>query len=188
MAVCRFRPLGGVLNRKLRRRSTVRSRFPMSVSYTFLVYQAPFGSYNRVLDFPFWRNCDFDRLGASETGSDVTSRYSDYVFLFVFCQHFPSILFSFDGVSDFPLAETHDMSISAAKGRTRPEVTSPFDSLTPIFGNWNFSSISHRSKVIRRYRLYLTMTSDSFPLGTQCYQKIGLRLRKIRNLANLYAM
>jgi hypothetical protein len=34
----------------------------------------------------------------------------------------------------------------------------------------------------------LLATRRLCPLGTQCYQKIGLRLRKIRNLANLYAM
>jgi hypothetical protein len=48
----------------------------------------------------------------------------------VFKQHFPCILYRFDGISGFPLAETGETFISAARGRVGPEMTSPFDSLT----------------------------------------------------------
>jgi hypothetical protein len=44
MAVSRLRPLGGVANRKLRRHSIVRPRFPISVQYILLVWHAQFES------------------------------------------------------------------------------------------------------------------------------------------------
>jgi hypothetical protein len=56
----------------------------------------------------------------------------DHGFLFVFCRHLPSILYRFDVISAFVIAENSRNTISAARGRVRPEVKSPFDSLTRI--------------------------------------------------------
>jgi hypothetical protein len=50
----------------------------------------------------------------------------------VFCGHLPSILYRFDVISAFVIAENGRKTISAARGRVRPEVKSPFDILTPI--------------------------------------------------------
>jgi hypothetical protein len=55
-------------------------------------------------------------MGASETGSDVTGRLSYHGFLFVFQQRFPSILYRFEVISGFPIAENDEKTISAAKG------------------------------------------------------------------------
>jgi hypothetical protein len=75
----------------------------------------------------------FRPLGAFDTGTDVTSRWSDHGFLFVFYRHLPSILYRFDVISAFVIAENGRKTISAARGRVRPEVKSPFDCLTPIW-------------------------------------------------------
>jgi hypothetical protein len=77
--------------------------------------------------------CRFRPLGAFDTGSDVTSRQGDHGFLFVFCRHLPSILYRFDVISAFVIAENGGKRISAARGHARPEVKSPFDCLTPIW-------------------------------------------------------
>jgi hypothetical protein len=86
----------------------------------------------------------------SQTGNDVTSRFVDHGFLFVFntqnvCKmhrlnvlfvffrHLPSILYRFDAISAFLSAENGRKTISAARGRSRPELSLPFDSLTPIW-------------------------------------------------------
>jgi hypothetical protein len=50
------------------------------------------------------------------------------VFLFVFYRHLPSILYRFDVISAFVIAENGRKTISAARGRA-----TPFDSLTPIW-------------------------------------------------------
>jgi hypothetical protein len=55
------------------------------------------------------------------------------VFLFEFCRHLPSILYCYDVIRAFVIAEKGRKTISAARGRARPEVKSPFDSLTPIW-------------------------------------------------------
>jgi hypothetical protein len=55
------------------------------------------------------------------------------VFLFVLYRHLPSILYRFDVISAFVIAENGRKTISAARGRARPEVKSPFDCLTPIW-------------------------------------------------------
>jgi hypothetical protein len=88
--------------------------------------------------------CQFRPLGGIRAGSDVTNRQSDHSFLFVFQQHFPSIWYHVDDRSDFHLAEDGGMSISTAVGRARSEITSPFDSLTPISTGWSleFSYLS----------------------------------------------
>jgi hypothetical protein len=54
--------------------SKVRPRFAISLQYTFVVYYALFQSYNRFSYCRLWRNVNFDCYGASETGSDVSSR------------------------------------------------------------------------------------------------------------------
>jgi hypothetical protein len=61
MAVCRFRPLVGVADRKKSRHSIVRPRFPISVQYILLVWHAQFESYTHFFDCRLWRNFDFDR-------------------------------------------------------------------------------------------------------------------------------
>jgi hypothetical protein len=50
----------------------------------------------------------------------------------MFCRHLPSILYRFDAISAFVIAENGRKTISVARGRVRPEVKSPFDFLTPI--------------------------------------------------------
>jgi hypothetical protein len=55
------------------------------------------------------------------------------VFYSCFRRHLPSILYRFDVISAFVIAENGRKTISAARGRARPEVKSPFDSLTPIW-------------------------------------------------------
>jgi hypothetical protein len=49
MAVCRFRPLGVVANRKQSRHSIVQPRFPISVQYILLVWHAQFQSNTHFL-------------------------------------------------------------------------------------------------------------------------------------------
>jgi hypothetical protein len=51
----------------------------------------------------------------------------------VFYRHLPSILYRFDVISAFVIAENGRKTISAARGRARSEVKSPFDCLTPIW-------------------------------------------------------
>jgi hypothetical protein len=50
----------------------------------------------------------------------------------VFCRHLPSILYRFDVISAFVIAENGRKTISASRGRVRPEVKSPFDYLLPV--------------------------------------------------------
>jgi hypothetical protein len=85
----------------------------------------------------------------------------------VFCGHLPSILYRFDVISAFVIAENGRKTISAARGRVRPEVKSPFDSLTPIcIGRfWNFSIIFYLSKVIRLFRFACKMPFENFGEG-----------------------
>jgi hypothetical protein len=71
----------------------------------------------------------------------------------LFYWHSPSSFYRFDVIIAFPLAEDGGMTISAAKGFARPEMTSPFDSM--MAGCWNFSSISHRSKLIRLFKFLI---------------------------------
>jgi hypothetical protein len=56
----------------------------------------------------------------------------------VFCRHFSSILYRFDVISDFVIAENGRKTILVARGHVRPEVKSPFDALTPI---WDTSAL-----------------------------------------------
>jgi hypothetical protein len=55
------------------------------------------------------------------------------VFYTCFVDFLPSIFYRFDILSAFLIAEKDGKMISAAKRHVRPEVTSPFDSLTPIW-------------------------------------------------------
>jgi hypothetical protein len=54
----------GVINRKLRRRSIVLPRFPVTVYYTLVVYQAPFGSYISFFAFSIMAKSRFRPLGS----------------------------------------------------------------------------------------------------------------------------
>jgi hypothetical protein len=59
MAVCRFRPLEGVANRKQNRHSIVRPRFPINVRYILLAWHAQFESYTHFL------TVDYDGMSIS---------------------------------------------------------------------------------------------------------------------------
>jgi hypothetical protein len=87
----------------------------------------------------------------------------------VLCGHLPSILYRFDITSAFVIAENGRKTISAARGRVRPEVKSPFDSLIPIWCTvgrfWNFSTIFYLSKVIRHCRFACKMLFENFGEG-----------------------
>jgi hypothetical protein len=56
----------------------------------------------------------------------TTVFYSCFIYIYVF-------LYRFDVISAFVIAENGRKTISAARGRARPEVKSPFDCLTPIW-------------------------------------------------------
>jgi hypothetical protein len=68
----------------------------------------------------------------SETGSDVTSRQSDHDFQLVFNTSFESMAHRLQVICDVSLINNGDLSISAARGRARPEVTSPIESWTTV--------------------------------------------------------
>jgi hypothetical protein len=108
--------------------------------------------------------CRFRPLGGVDTGSDITSRYSDHGFLFVFCRHLQSILYRFDVIGAFLIAENGRKTISAARGRVTPEVKSAFDSLSPIWymSALDFSAIFYLSKVIRLFRFACKMPFEIF--------------------------
>jgi hypothetical protein len=64
----------------------------------------------------------------------TTVFYSCFIDIYrLSCTVLPSILYRFDVISAFVIAENGRKTISAARGRARPEVKSPFDSLTPIW-------------------------------------------------------
>jgi hypothetical protein len=64
----------------------------------------------------------------------VTSPVDRATTVFYSCyRHLPSILYRFDVISAFVIAENGRKTISAARGRVRPEVKSPFDCLTAIW-------------------------------------------------------
>jgi hypothetical protein len=76
-------------------------------------------------------------------------------------------LYRFDVISAFLIAENGGKTISAARGRVRPEVKSPFDSLTPI---WYRSALEFfgyllPSKVIRLFRFACKMPFEIFGEG-----------------------
>jgi hypothetical protein len=81
----------------------------------------------------------------------------------VFCWHLPSILYRFDAISAFVIAENGRKTISAARGvlyRKWRYRSIPW----PRFGiGWvlNFASISHRSKVIRLLRCACKMPFEN---------------------------
>jgi hypothetical protein len=65
---------------------------------------------------------------------EVTSQVDRATMVFYSCLlHLPSILYRFDVISSFVIAGNGRKTISAARGRSKPEVKSPFDSLTPIW-------------------------------------------------------
>jgi hypothetical protein len=85
----------------------------------------------------------------------------------VFCGHLSSIFYRFDVISAYVIAENGRKTILAARGRARPEVKSPFNSLTLIWYRslWNFWAIFHLSKVIRLFRFACKMPFESFGEG-----------------------
>jgi hypothetical protein len=68
-----------------------------------------------------------------------------------FIEIFRFIFYRLEIIGVFPLSENGGMMISAARSVLDRKMTSPFNPSTPIqFSRlWNFSSISHRSKIIR---------------------------------------
>jgi hypothetical protein len=78
-----IRPLGGVLDRKWRRRSIPRPRFPINGPLTFCVCLWWFSC-------TLWK-CKFDRWVASQTRNDVTVRLTDPDFLWVVLWQFSCI-------------------------------------------------------------------------------------------------
>jgi hypothetical protein len=84
--------------------------------------------------------------------------------MFVFCRHLPSILHRFDVISAFVIAENGRKTISAARGRARPEVKSPFDSLTPT---WYRSILEFFDYLLLSKKLF-----DFLDLHVKCPLKI----------------
>jgi hypothetical protein len=77
------------------------------------------------------------------------------VFFSYFVDTYMSILHHFDVINAFLLAENGTKTISAARGRVKPELKSPFDSLTSIRYGSGFGILRLSftvSKVIRLYR------------------------------------
>jgi hypothetical protein len=118
--------------------------------------------------------CRFRPLGAFDIGSDVTGRSSDNSFLFVFLLHLPSILYHSDVIGVFLVAENGGKPISAVRGRVRPQMKSPFNSLTPIWYRsvLEFSALFHLSKVIRLFRFACKMPFEIFYEGISSIKKI----------------
>jgi hypothetical protein len=85
----------------------------------------------------------------------------------VFYRHLPSILYRFDVISAFVIAENGRKTILAARGLARPEVQSPFDCLTRfgIGRFWNFSIIFYLSKIIGLFRFACKMPFENFGEG-----------------------
>jgi hypothetical protein len=69
-------------------------------------------------------------------------------------------LYRFDVISAFVIAENGRKTISAARGRVRPEVKSPFDSLTPI---WYRSALEFFQLSFTCQKLF-----DFFDLHVKC--------------------
>jgi hypothetical protein len=76
---------------------------------------------------------------------------SDHGFLFVFCWNLASLLYRLDIISAFLIAENGGKAISTVRGHVRPEVKSPFDSLTPFWYRSVLEFSSYLSKVIRPF-------------------------------------
>jgi hypothetical protein len=68
----------------------------------------------------------------SETGSGINSLKSDHDFLFVFNTSFESMAYQSQVISTFSLVNKGGLSISAARGRARTEVTSTIESSTTV--------------------------------------------------------
>jgi hypothetical protein len=76
-------------------------------------------------------------------------------------------LYRFDVISAFLDAKNGGKTISAARGHVRPEVKSPFDSLTQfgIGRLWNFSAIFYLSNVIQLFRFACKIPFEIFGKG-----------------------
>jgi hypothetical protein len=68
----------------------------------------------------------------SQTGNDATNRFVDHGFLLVFNTCFLSTVYRSQAIGVFLEVNNGRLSISAARGRRRPEVKSPFDSSTKV--------------------------------------------------------
>jgi hypothetical protein len=69
----------------------------------------------------------------SQTGNDATNRFVDHGFLLVFYTYYLSGMHSLKVTPIFLIVDFGGMSISTARGRPRPEVTSPVDRATTVF-------------------------------------------------------
>jgi hypothetical protein len=97
----------------------------------------------------------------------------------VFYRHLPSILYRFDVISAFVIAENDRKTISAARGRARPEVKSPFDCLTPI---WYRSVLEFFDYLlpVQSYSIFLfacKMPFENFGEGILPREKFFLSMR-----------
>lgn len=97
--------------------------------------------------------CRFQPLWEFEIGNDVVNQLSIRGFQFVFDWRLPSIFYRFKALNAFSLAVYSGMTISAARGRAKPEMTSSFDKLTrnwfrPGIRMFNLS-ISHAKHPLR---------------------------------------
>jgi hypothetical protein len=97
----------------------------------------------------------------------------------VFYRHLPSILYRFDVINAFVIAENDRKTISAARRRARPEVKSPFDCLTPIWYRsvLEFFDYFYLSKVIRLFRFACKMPFENFGEGIFPREKIFLSMK-----------
>lgn len=90
-------------------------------------------------------------LGAFETGNASPVDQASHGFLFVFLGHLSSHL---QPISAFPIVDNGRRSISATRGRSRPEMTSPFDCPLPISCRW-FVDVSRISLAVKKLRKLL---------------------------------
>jgi hypothetical protein len=67
----------------------------------------------------------------SQTGNDANNRFVDHIFLLVFNTFESSVYRSF-AIGIISEVNNDCLSISAASGRRKPEVKSPFDSSTTV--------------------------------------------------------
>jgi hypothetical protein len=69
----------------------------------------------------------------SQTGNDVTSRFVDHGFLFVFNTYNVCKMHRLKVLPTFLIVDYGGMSISTARGHLRPEMRSPVDRATTVF-------------------------------------------------------
>jgi hypothetical protein len=69
----------------------------------------------------------------SQTGNDATNRFVDHGFLLVFNTYYLSGMHSLKVTPIFLIVDYGGISISTARGRLTPKVTSPVDRATTVF-------------------------------------------------------